>query len=412
MTAVDAASAPSVPGGRSFSGGAWAAIAVVLVALNLRPVIVAVAPIFDTISAELELTSFLAGLLVTLPVLCFGVLGPLAPVLAARFGFERSLAMVLLAIIAGSALRLLPTVPALFGGTLLVGAGIAVGNILLPGLIKRDFAHRLGLMSGLFSMCLAAGATLAAGVTIPIAHAAGWDWNQVLAAWGLFAVAGLACWAPTLWHARGAAGHPPTSGIRLSGDRVAWYVTAFFGLQSFNFYSTTAWLPTILIGYGHDAVFAGLMLSLLNLVSILPALLVPLVLDRMRRQAAFTVVVSLVYFAAIGGFLALPEQVVPWMVLLGLAQGAGLGLGLTLIVLRSPDSDHATKLSGMSQSWGYLFAALGPLALGALRDLSGAWLVPMLLLFAMLVPQAVSAYLAGRPALVGLATARLEGKEG
>ncbi len=398
-------------GGPSVSGGAWAAIAVVLLALNLRPVIVAVAPLFDTISVELELSSFLAGLLVTLPVLCFGALGPLAPALAAKIGFERSLALVLLAIIAGSALRLVPTIPGLFGGTLLLGAGIAVGNILLPGLIKRDFAHRLGLMSGLFSMCLAAGATLAAGVTVPIAEAAGWEWNEALAAWGLFAVLGLACWVPTLWGARGSAGHPPTLGIRLSGDRVAWFVTAFFGLQSFNFYSTTAWLPTILIGYGHDAVFAGFMLSLVNLVSILPALVIPLVLDRIRSQAAFSIVVSVIYFAALGGFLTLPEPVVLWMVLLGFAQGAGLGLGLTFIVLRSPDAAHATKLSGMSQSWGYLLAAIGPLTLGALRDLSGAWVVPVLLLFVMLVPQAVAAWLAGRPGLVGGA-ARLEESEG
>src|SRR5690606_36908235 len=100
-----------------------------------------------------------------------------------------------------------------------------------------------------------------------VAEAAGWSWNEALAARGLFAVVGLACWVPTLWHARGSSGHPPTLGIRLSTDRVAWVVTAFFGLQSFNFYATTAWLPTILIAYGHDAVFAGLMLSLVNLAS-------------------------------------------------------------------------------------------------------------------------------------------------
>jgi CP family cyanate transporter-like MFS transporter len=386
---------------RVVSGGTWAAIAVVLVALNLRPVIVAVSPVFDTISSELGLTSVLAGLLVTLPVLCFGVLGPLAPVLAGKIGFERSLALVLLAIIGGSALRIIPTIPALFGGTLLVGAGIAVGNILLPGLIKRDFPHRLGIMSGLFSMSLAVGATLAAGLTIPIAEAAGWSWNEALAAWGLFALLGLVCWIPALWNSRGVAGHPRTVGLGLGRDRVAWWVTLFFGLQSFNFYSTTAWLPTILIGYGYDPVFAGLMLSLVNLVSIIPALVVPLILEQIKNQAAFTVVVSLCYFAAVGGFLAAPGLAVIWMVLLGVAQGAGLGLGLTFIVLRSPDAAHATKLSGMAQSWGYLFAAAGPLALGALRDVSSAWIVPLLLLLVMLVPQSVAAYLSGRPGLVG-----------
>jgi CP family cyanate transporter-like MFS transporter len=401
----------AVAGRQSFSGGLWAAIAVVLVALNLRPAIVAVSPLLDTISADLRLSSFLAGLLVTLPVLCFGALGPLAPFLAGRIGFERSLAAALLAIIAGSALRILPTVPALFAGTLLVGAGIAIGNILLPGLIKRDFPHRLGLMSGLFSMSLAAGATLAAGMTVPVAEAAGWGWNEILAAWGLWTLLGLVCWVPTLWHARGAAGHPPTRGIRLRGDRVAWYVTAFFGLQSFNFYSTTAWLPTILIGYGYDVVFAGLMLSLVNLVGILPAMVVPLVLDRIRRQSAFTLLAAACYFLAIGGLLALPGVAVPWVVFLGLAQGAGLGLGLTFIVVRSPDSAHATRLSGMAQSWGYLFAAVGPLLLGVLRDLSGFWVVPLLVLLAMLVPQSIVAWLAGRPGFVGGQPNSAEGAE-
>ncbi|MEO6942710.1 MAG: MFS transporter, partial [Terrimesophilobacter sp.] len=404
--------APSQVSVRFRPGGTWAAIAVVLVALNLRPVIVAVSPVFDTISSDLGLTSGLASLLVTLPVLCFGILGPLAPLLAGRIGFERSLALVLLAIIAGSALRIIPSIPALFGGTILVGAGIAVGNILLPGLIKRDFPHRLGIMSGLFSMSLAAGATLAAGITIPVATAAGWSWNEVLAAWGLFAVLGLVCWIPALWHSRGAAGHPSTLGITLSRDRVAWLVTIFFGLQSFNFYSTTAWLPTVLIGFGYDAVFAGLMLSLVNLVSILPALLVPLLLDRMRSQAAFTIVVSLCNIAAVGGFLAMPGTAVPWMVLLGLAQGAGLGLGLTFIVLRSPDAAHATKLSGMTQSWAYLFAATGPLALGALRDLTSAWVIPLMLLLVMLIPQSITAYMAGRPAFVGGFGDRLKATEG
>jgi len=386
---------------RPVAGGVWAAVAVVLLSLNLRPVIVAVSPLFDTISAELSLSSFLAGSLVTLPVLCFGILGPLAPSLAARIGFERSLVLVLLAIVAGSAVRLVPTVSALFFGTLLVGAGIAIGNILLPGLIKRDFSHRLGLMSGLYSMSLTAGATLAAGITIPVAKAAGWEWNEAIAAWGLFALFAVLFWLPGLWRSRGAAGHPRGPQIRLGSDRVAWYVTAFFGLQSFNFYSTTAWLPSILIAAGHDPVFAGLMLSLVNLAGVLPALVVPLILDRMRSQAAFTVVVSVTYFLAFGGFLLVPDAVILWMVLLGLAQGAGLGLGLTFIVLRSPDAAHATKLSGMSQSWGYLFAAIGPLALGALYDASASWLIPLLLLTVMLIPLAVTAFLSGRPGFVG-----------
>ncbi len=388
--------------------GLWAAIAVVIVGLNLRPAIVAVAPVFDVLTVRLELSSVLAGALVTLPVLCFGVLGPLAPALARRIGFERSLALVLLAVILGSALRLIPTVAGLFSGTLLIGAGIAIGNILLPGLIKRDFSHRLGLMSGLFSACLTAGATLAAGLTLPIAEAAGWEWNEALAAWGLFAIFGLACWVPFLAQSK-VSGSPAASGkIRLSRDPVAWLVTAFFGLQSLNFYSTTAWLPTILIDQGHDPVFAGLMLSLVNLVSIAPSLAIPLFLDKLRSQVGFAIATCIVYFAAFAGMLFLPEPTVLWMVLLGAAQGAGLGVGLTFIVLRTRDAQQATVLSGMAQSWGYLFAAAGPLVLGALRDWTGGWQVPLLVLFIALVPMVAAGALAGRPGFVGVDEAKLE----
>ncbi|WP_193509068.1 MFS transporter [Cryobacterium sp. BB736] len=394
MTTAAPASSTRAP-----SRGLWAAIAVVLLALNLRPAIVAVSPLLDEISDAVQLTAFSAGLLVTLPVLCFAALGPLAPVLARHVGLERALGLVLVLIIAGCALRLVPSLFGLFGGTVLVGTGIAFGNILLPGLIKRDFPHRVGLMSGLFSMSLAGGATLAAGITVPVARAGGLDWNVALGAWGIFAVIALAAWLPMMR----SAGRTAASGgvaVALHRDRVAWYVTAFFGLQSFNFYATTAWLPTILIARGADTVFAGGMLALINVVSIVPALVVPMLLDRMRSQAGFAIGLGVLFFVAVGGFLAVPSAPVLWVTLLGIAQGASLGLGLTLLVLRAPDADHTTSLSRMAQSWGYLLAAPAPLLLGLLNDVTGAWTASLMLLLVMLVPQFVAGYLAGRPGLV------------
>lgn len=391
----------SVVSSRKRSQRLWTAISIVLLALNLRPVVVALSPLLDTISSELKLTSLMAGFLVTLPVLCFGVLGPIAPVLARRWGMERTLAAVLVAMVLGSALRLHPSVPALFLGTLLVGAAIALGNILLPGLIKRDFADRIGLMSGLYTMSLAGGATLAAGITVPVAQAAGWDWNVALAAWGLFVLLALLVWLPQL---RGVAGRdalsrPPATS--LSRDWVAWCVTLFLGLQSFNFYATTAWLPTILIAAGYDTLVAGGMLSLVNLVSIAPALLVPMLLARLRSQAAFAAWLTLMYIVPFCGFLLAIDFALIWSVLLGIAQGGGLALALTLLVLRAPDSDHATALSRMAQSWGYILAAAGPLLIGAVRDITLGWAMPILLLLVLLLPQGLFGYLAGRPAMVG-----------
>lgn len=380
--------------------GLWAAIAVVLVALNLRPTIVAVSPLLDEISGALELTSVTAGLLMTLPVLCFGVLGPLAPVLARRIGLEKSLGFVLVLIVLGSVVRLNPSVFALFLGTFLVGAGIALGNILLPALIKRDFADRVGLMSGLFSMALTGGATLAAGITLPVAQAAGLDWNLALAAWGVFALVALACWLPHIRSAMGTALVRRAAVGSLSRDRVAWWVTAFFGLQSISFYSTTAWLPTLLIASGSDAVFAGLMLSLVNLASIPAATFAPVLAGRMRSQAGFGAWLGVPYVIALVGLIGFMELTPLWAVLLGIGQGATIGLALTLIVLRSPDSHVATSLSGMAQSWGYLFAAAGPLVLGLLNDVTGAWLVPLIVLLVLVAPQSLTGYFAGLPRMV------------
>lgn len=411
--ASGAASVPGV-GHPARRKGLWAAIAIVLVALNLRPTIVAVSPLLDQISAQLALTSFTAGMLMTLPVLCFGVLGPLAPVLARRWGLEYSLALVLVLLIVGSAVRLHPSVFGLFAGTFFVGAGIALGNILLPAIIKRDFADRVGLMSGLFSMALTGGATLAAGVTLPVAAAAGLEWHEALAAWGLLAVVALACWVPYIRSAVGSAvvrRRPPGA---LSRDRVAWWVTAFFGLQSINFYSTTAWLPTLLIAGGFDAVYAGLMLSLVNLASIPAATLAPVLAGRMRSQAWLAAWTGVPYLFALVGLVWVLPLTPLWAVLLGLGQGATIGLALTFIALRSPNADVATTLSGMAQSWGYLFAAAGPLVLGLLNDLTGAWVVPVLVLLVLIVPQSWTGYLAGLPRLVTApsAGARLGGDDG
>ncbi|MEO7006467.1 MAG: MFS transporter [Terrimesophilobacter sp.] len=379
----------------------WSGIAVVLVSLNFRPAVVSMAPLLDEISAAVGLTPLTAGLLLTLPVLCFGALGPTAPIIARRFGIEWTLVGVLLAVVAGSAVRLIPTVPALFLGTLMIGAGIAIGNILLPGLIKRDFPHSIGLMSGLYTLALTGGAALGAGATVPIARAAGLDWNFALGVWGLFAVVGLIVWLPGLRGVRARRGTVTRTVLKLGSDPVAWLVTAYFGFQSLNFYATSAWLPTLLIFDGADPAYAGLMLSLMNLVSIIPAMVSPLIAARMRRQSSFAVALVGFYAVGIVGLMLSPGIAVLWVLVLGIGQGATLGLALAYIVLRSPDSDHATKLSGMSQSWGYLMAAGGPMLLGALFGATGGWLAPLLLLALLLIPQAYTGYRAGLPRLVG-----------
>jgi MFS transporter, CP family, cyanate transporter len=361
------------------------------------------APLLDEISTSLHLDPVTAGALMTLPVLCFGVFGPAAPKLVARFGMERTLAGVLVALIAGSAIRLLPTVPALFGSTVLVGAAIALGNILLPGLIKRDFPNAIGLMSGVYTLGLTGGAALAAGITVPLARAAGVDWSVALAAWGFLAVIGLVVWLPSLIAAFAQPlSRMPGSSVGLVRDRLAWHVTLFFAFQSLGYYALSAWLPTLLISSGFDADYGGLMLSVINLAGVPPAMVTPILVARLRRQSAVAVGVGMLFAVGTLGVLLAPAAMPVWIVILGIAQGAALGLGLALIVLRSPDAAHATALSGMAQSWGYALAAAGPLVFGALYGATGTWSVPLVFLLIMLLPQTVAGYHAGAPRFVGV----------
>lgn len=383
----------------------WVAISLFLVALSFRPAIVAAAPLLAQINAGIGLSASAGGLLLTLPVLCFGLVGPSAPLLARRFGLERTLAGVLVAVVVGSALRLWPTAPGLFAGTVVIGAGIAVGNILLPVLIKRDFSGSIGMMSGLYTLSITGGAALAAGVTVPIAQAAGVDWNVALAAWGLLAVVGLASLIPGMVKDRdqtSATALPSTAASTLLADPVAWMVTIFFALQSLNFYSMTTWIPTILISYGFSPALAGLILSLNSLVSILPAMVTPVIMTRLKRQSFLAVGLAAFYAIALAGFIMLPGGAALWVSVLGVGQGGTLGFALTLIVLRSPDTENAARLSGMTQSWGYALAAMGPFALGAVFDLTKSWTVPLVILLLLVIPQAVMGFRAGRPRMVGM----------
>lgn len=387
---------PATPTRRS--AGLWAALTIVLVAVNLRPAIVAVSPLLPELRADTGLSAATAALLTTLPVLCFGLLSPLAPRAARRFGIEQTIFGALVVLCAGFALRLVPDLAALFAGTVLVGAAIAFGNVLLPALIKRDFAGRVGLMTGVYSMSLSGGATIAAGLTIPIARAAHLDWRFTLGSWGLLAVAAALAWLPRLRHRHTV--QLVEASPRLWRNGLAWSVTLYLGFQSLNFYSVTAWLPESFISRGMAPIEAGWLLSLTNLVSIAAATTVPIIAGRMRSQRSLAVVATTVAFVALGGLILMPQGAYGWVVLLGLSQGAALGLSLTLVVLRAADTEHAAELSGMAQSAGYLIAAAGPLIVGAAHDLTASWPLALSVLLVLLVPQAVTGFRAGRNAYV------------
>ncbi len=361
----------------------FAALGVVsLVAFNLRPSLASVGPVLNEAMAALHLSASAASLLTTAPVLCLGIFGPLAPLLARRFGVEGAILLALATVAFGIGVRAGGTSVLLVGGSLLAGAGVAVGNVLSPGLLKRDFPQHLPLATGLYTMAVCVGAAMAAGFTAParvLAERLGLSppWAFALAVWALPA-AFAALVAAFAWrrHLRsgggGVARLPPVRGLWRSA--LAWQVTLYMGLQSAMGYIVFAWLPPILRSRGDDAVTAGAATSLCILAQVLAALPIPLLAGRWRRQSLAALLVMLL---AGGSFFALVHLPLSWQWLLATTLGTGMGgafaLAIMLIVLRAPDGHTAAALSSMAQSVGYSLAAAGPLLVGMLHDLTGNW---------------------------------------
>ena len=379
-------------------------LGIVLLAANLRPAFTALSPLIGEIRADTGISNGVAGLLTALPLLVFGLLSPIAPRLAGRFGMESVLLASMLVLAAGILLRSAGTVAALFLGTVILGAAIAVGNVLLPSLVKREFPERAGLMTSTYSTALAVSAAIAAGASFPIADQVGVGWQVSLALWALPAFVAVLAWLPQIRGGRGANDYARAShGVGdLWRSALAWQVTLFMGLQSLGYYVTLTWLPAILQEEaGMDASRAGWMLALAQAVGIASMFLAPVLAGRRPSQQGVVVAaVTLAGSGALGLLVAAGTVTALWVVLLGLGQGACFSLALTFFALRAPDSEHAATLSGMAQSVGYLLAAVGPFLFGVLRDATHAWSVPLALLFAVAVCLLITGLGAARDAHV------------
>ncbi len=373
-------------------------VALVLVALNLRPALSSVAPILAELVRDTGLSATMASALTTLPVLCLGVFGLLAPGLARRHGSERVVLLTLLVLAAGIGLRAVPAFSTQALGAVAAGAGIGIIGALLPGIVKRDFPDHPALMTGVYTMGLCAGAALAAGATLPLAHALHGSWSLALACWALPALAAAVIWAVL---APSPAAHAVRRAARPAGglwrDRLAWQVTLFMGLQSSLAYIVFGWLAVILRDRGVEPVTAGLVVSASIMVQVGSSLVAPILATRSRQQSVAVLVVLGCTLAGLLGCLFAPLwSLWGWSALLGVGQGGSFAIALTIIVLRSGDSHIAAQLSGMAQSVGYALASLGPLAAGLLHDRTGGWGAAGVLVVAITLAAALFGVAAGR----------------
>ncbi|WP_041476124.1 CynX/NimT family MFS transporter [Pseudomonas ogarae] len=348
-------------------------LGLILVALNLRPALASMAPLLSEVSRSLGLSAAQAGLLTTLPVLCLGLFAPLAPVLARRFGAERVVLGILLALAGGIVLRSAFGQVGLFVGSILAGASIGVIGVLLPGIVKRDFAKQAGAMTGVYTMALCLGAAMAAGATVPLSEHLGHSWALGLGFWVVPALLAAVFWLPQVGEKHGA--HQVAYRVRgLLRDPLAWQVTLYMGLQSSLAYIVFGWLPSILIGRGLTPTQAGLVLSGSVIVQLISSLAAPWLATRGKDQRPAIVIAMLMTLGGLLGCLYAPiDGLWGWAILLGLGQGATFSLALTLIVLRSRDAHVAANLSSMAQGFGYTLASLGPFAVGVVHDVTGGW---------------------------------------
>lgn len=384
-------------------------LGIIVVASNLRAPLTVVGPLVGTIREDTGLSSILAGLLTALPLIGFAVLSPLSPRLARRFGMEQTLLGCMLALTAGIMLRSVSSSVALFAGTALLGMAIAVCNVLLPSLIKRDFPGNVGLMTGVYTVCMGIWAATASGLGVPIAHDLGLGWRGSLICWAILSVIGIMAWLPQLKSCHRSVDSKSTEAANgaLWNSRLAWQVTLFMGLQSMVFYVTVAWLPTILTDRGMSAASAGWMLSMMQFVGLPATFIAPVLAGRHPSQRRLAVVIAMLPLIGYLGLLSGGTMLVTlWIMLIGLGLGASISLALTLLTLRTTNAEQAAELSGMAQSVGYLLAAAGPVLFGLLHDLTRSWTAPLLTLIAVIIVLLIVGLGAGRNEYVTVTTSK------
>ena len=353
--------------------------AILLAAANLRPAITGVGPLIATIVHDTDLSPTLAGLVTTLPLLAFGLVSPLAPHIARRLGLERALSLGLVILGVGTVLRAQGSEVALLVGMFWVGAGIAIGNVLLPSLVKRDFPGQIGVMTGAYVTVMNVFAGIGSGVSVPLASHFGLAWRGSLSIWALLAVIGLCAWIPYLKYR-----HQPDApqGPGFWRSPIAWQITLFMGLQSLLFYVNVAWLPTLLHDRGFSLALSGWIVSLVQIVSLPATFLMPVLAERQRRQHSLVIATATMFIV---GYLGLwlmtsPLWSVIWVICVGFGSGVSISLALAFFSLRTHRHESAARISGMAQSIGYLLAALGPITAGYLYAITHSWAWPLAML--------------------------------
>nr|WP_059105643.1 MFS transporter [Shouchella shacheensis] len=374
---------------------------ILLIASNLRPAITSVGPLIGYIREDFTISSGAAGFLTTLPLLAFAILSPIAAKLGSDYQQERVVFAGLLILLIGMLMRYTTFFPFLLAGTAFIGIGIAIGNVLVPSLVKKWFPNRVGFATGMYTTTLSTFAAIASGVSVPLAHF-GLGWRGALGIWVALCVAAILFWLPQLTRKDQQNTNQQTLALpsqsRLWRSGIAWQVTIFMGSQSFLFYSLVSWLPEILQSQGLSTGSAGAMLAVMQFCGLPATFLTPMLAGKLTDQKGLAFTLALLYFFGFSVLLlsSSPALSIVAIVFIGVASGGSLSLALTFMSLRANSVKQAAALSGMAQSLGYLLAALGPFLIGLLFDVTGTWNLSLLVFVSATVLFLISGLGAGR----------------
>ena len=381
-------------------------VAVCLVAANMRLSITAVGPLLDQIRADTGLSVGVLGLIAAVPLVAWAAVSPFALGLSLRFGMSRVVLASLLLLLTGTVVRSLPgPTISLWIGTILIGLALAVANVLMPAVIKRDFPARVPVVMAAYTGLLGGVGAIGSGVAVPLSllgdEQSGWR-IALLVTGAALLVPTVIVWA---WATRGhhavhlARPVVPRTSTGIWRDALAWQVALYMGCQATTFYMLLTWLAAISTSIGRSEVVAGFDVMIYQLTTIVGSIIVPILL-RGPAERFIPAAIPIVGIIGVTGFMLAPGAIVVWVLITGLSSGASLSMSLTLMAQRARTADASAALSGMAQSVGYLIAAAGPVLFGALHAGLGGWTGSLILLVGVLIAQSVIGMFAGRPRFV------------
>lgn len=364
-------------------------IFIFLIALNLRGPVTGLPPLLDRISQDLHLSSSQSGLLTSLPLLIFALFAPVASWLTRHFQIERILASGVGLIALGMIARSLGSLSTLYIGAVLIGAGIAIGNVLLPSLLKREFPNHIVQLTAIYVLMMSVGGFVMSSFAVPLSEFAEQSdftlpmsgWSFALACQGIMILLPLVVWFTckiTQHHT------PQVNSAEISPKLwrsvTAWQVAGFLAFNSLINYIVVAWVPSILVSYGYEDSIAGLYQGYLQLAGALPSLILAPFINRLGSHRRLCLLATGLTWLSLFGFLYLPSWSGLWAVCFGFGVSMGFILGLSFVGLRTSSPKQAAALSGMAQLIGYTLAALGPVLIGTLHDSYHSWNAPLYVL--------------------------------